>query len=211
MVVPVRYVLAVLSHGDDEDRYLADTLMAFDWQVSPTPILSVRVHDRPPLKGFCHQTRTLWADAIRVAGEMDAEYVFWLEHDFHVTRPVDLRQLAAVLDADHGIAQMALVRNAVNATELAAGGLVASRPGEFTDEGGWLSHRSYFTTNPSLMRTAFMAEHPFGTAGGKRLPQDIRCEGEYGIALREAGFRFGVWGGGEEWVRHVGHRDGRGY
>jgi hypothetical protein len=120
---------------------------------------------------------------------------------------------------------MALIRDVANADEAKAGGLVASRPGEFeqrylSPEGfsyprhaepvqglgaiPWLEQRSYFTTNPSLMRRAFMAEQPFLDDGGPY------CEGRYGIRLRDLGYTFGAWGSGEEWVAHMGVRDASG-
>lgn len=207
-----------------------------------------------------------------LAEEAAYEHVFWLEHDFVFTRNVDLRDLAAVLDTNQGstvavpehmpgnpsstgltgykttvggLAQMALMRNAVNNQEKAAGGLFESRPGQYmargtacsgcggelawvtttppgysgwacTTLGGcshpplapapvWLEHRSYFTTNPSLMRRAFMAEHPWPD-------YPDQCEGRFGIDLIQAGYSFGVWGDGSPWVEHIGAaRTGFGY
>jgi hypothetical protein len=177
----------------------------------------------PVQRGFCSATATLWQWAV----EPGVDYVFWLEHDFVLLRPLDLRPLAVVLDADRRLAQMALVRGPVSPDEVAAGGLVASRPGEFVPRepypsdilgslcagpgagvemrATWLEHRSYFTTNPSLMRRDFMVEHPLLDDG------DPACEGRYGIGLRDAGFTFGAWGDGEPWVDHVGVRSGHGY
>jgi hypothetical protein len=105
---------------------------------------------------------------------------------------------------------MALVRDAVNADERRAGGLIKSRPGQFQPQEGshpWLRHRSYFTTNPSLMRTSFMRDDPFLDDG------EPYCEGRYGIHLLTRGYTFGAWGSGEEWVAHMGVRDrtGKGY
>ena len=62
-----------------------------------------------------------------------------------------------------------------------------------------------FTTNPSLMRRQFMAENPWPAE------YDQRCEGLFGIDLRERGYSFGAWGSGEPWVRHLGRRDRSGW
>lgn len=168
-------------------------------------------------RGFCHATGELW----QWATEQDTEFVFWLEHDFTFLRPVHLSDLAEPLLEDLKLAQMQLMRNAVSVEEIAAGGLYEMRRADYepstTDplpEGTragersllhWLMHRAYFTTNPSLMRTAWMAEHPWLDDG------QPFCEGRFGIDLVKRGFHFGVWGHGEPWVEHIGQRTGFGY
>jgi hypothetical protein len=181
-------------------------------------------------QGFCATTRAAWGDASGAtadregvsAGAGEHPHVFWLEHDFEITRPVDLAELAGALDSSPRLAQMALMRNAVNDQERAAGGLYESRPGEYEqrrtrfwqDErlpaaskewtASWLEHRSYLTTNPSLMRRDFMAENPWPA-------YESECEGRFGIDLVARGYSFGVWGDGEPWCRHAGERNGFGY
>ncbi len=60
------------------------------------------------------------------------------------------------------------------------------------------------TTNPCLFPSRLAHEQPW--------PEVSQfCEGVYGIQLREAGYRFAFWGNGEQWVEHVGVRDGFGY
>jgi hypothetical protein len=179
----------------------------------PTPIASS--HDDPPL-GFCGSTRKAWQEA----AEGEQPYVFWLEHDFLLIRDVNLADLASLLDAHHWLAQMALMRTAVNEQEKAAGGLYESRRGEYEwhrstpirpvsepmpIEQEWLSHRSYFTTNANLMRRQFMVENPWPADD---LPE---CEGRFGIELVKRGYSFGVWGSGEPWTQHIGTRTGFGY
>lgn len=241
----MRYRLVVLTHGENH-RLVWGSVAAFARHVKPAPDEAVLyvdggspwkawdvirhspwrwTHDQSEAQqGFCRATAAAWRLATDPRGE-PPEYVFWLEHDFLIERDVDLRELAFVVD-EHRLAQMALMREAVNAAEKAAGGLYESRPGEYAKqhawfdrfrgdpgqlstphemyERPWLEHSSYFTTNPSLMRRDFMVAHPW--PGG-----EPECEGRYGITLREAGYRFGVWGEGEPWCRHVGVRSGFGY
>lgn len=197
----MNYALCTLSHGDHSP---ADALDSFYAHVQPHTKKIISHHDVPQ-EGFCGATRRLWQ---RAAG-MDVDYVFWLEHDFRFTRTVDLGVMADLLE-DPEIAQVTLLRQAVNKTERKAGGIVEANPEAFTDMGGWLEHTRYFSTNPSLMRRDFMQQHTFGD-DRHRLPQDIRCEGLFGMALIEQGYRFAVMGEGEPWVEHVGWRDGTGY
>lgn len=187
-----------------------------DWAVaslSPEPL------------GFCPITRDAWRSASGLAqaedrvgfGPGDHPHVFWLEHDFEITRDVDLAPIAHTLDEYPWLAQMALMRDAVNEQEKAAGGLYESRPGQYqhrltaiTDGNPgvrywpWRSHSAYLTTNPSMMRRDFMAAHPWPS-------YESECEGRFGIDLIRDGFRFGVWGEGEPWCSHIGTRTGTGY
>jgi hypothetical protein len=177
----------------------------------------------PEPRGFCEITRGAWRSASGLAqaedrvgfGPGDHPHVFWLEHDFEITRDADLVGLAATLDADPLLAQMALMRNAVNEAEKDAGGLYESRFGEYAPDATivpgdntaywpWLRHRSYLTTNPSLMRRDFMATNPWPA-------YESECEGRFGIDLVGRGYSFGVWGSGEPWCRHAGERNGFGY
>lgn len=240
----MKYVLACLSHGYPDSTYQERTLASFVKHVTPLPTVTVFHHDGPGVAsvgnppgpkthnvggdqlGFCRATAALWDEALIAAKAYECDHVFWLEHDFVFRRDVKLELLAAVLAPrpDIGkLAQVSLMRNAVNLTERAAGGLYESRLGEYrprrlraqenpvgAQDEPYLTHGSYFTTNPSLMTVRFMAEHPFA-AGASRLPQDIECEGRYGLELIRSGWEFAVMGGGEPWVEHIGVRTGEGY
>lgn len=205
-----------------------------DWLEAYAGVLGCPIScDFGDAPGFCASTRRAWQAAVsaafipelhnaeRRAVEATYTHVFWLEHDFLITRMVNLDELALVLDREPKLAQMALMRDAVNAEEKAAGGLFESRPGQYeprmtkgesywldtdriTKMHEWLEHRAYLTTNPSLMRRDFMAAHPWPD-----YPE--RCEGRFGIDLVSAGYTFGVWGRGEPWCSHVGVRTGDGY
>ena len=195
----LRYTLAVLTHGTGPT--LTESLESFNACVSPAP--DEFVLHRDPGDGFCVATHALWDKAI-LAGN---DYVFWLEHDFVILRPVDLNQLAAVLNSDPRLSQVALMRDAVSEPEKKAGGLFESRQGATRwdrEEWGYTQTDYVLTTNPSLMRTQFMAANPWPD-------YPAECEGRFGIDLRERGFVAGVWGDGSPWVRHIGIRDGHGY
>ena len=217
----LNYRLAVLTHGPDSDSHVARALAAFREHVTPMPE-AITIHRDSGL-GFCGATAKLWAAMV----ETGNEYVFWLEHDFLVARPVDLRDLAAVLEAEPKLAQLALMRDAYSDEEKAAGGLFEyrTRLGDYRtrrhyvyeddldagDQMGrevgqhpWLE-QSFFTTNPSLMRRDFMAAHPFPDDG------EPHCEGRFSIALREQCWSFGTWGEGSVYVNHIGRRDGSGH
>lgn len=233
----LRYRLVVLTHGAHDT--LTDTLQAFADHVTPEPY-EIVVHSDGRIgaarayalaatfgpdfcrrwvlsqddvqEGFCGATRQAWLEGAAPG----VDYVFYLEHDFIVTRHVDLGPLAAELDDDHRLAQMSLMRNPVSADEQRAGGLYESRKDAFTPRGllgqeligmaptEWLEHRIYVTTNPCLMRQQFMAGNPWPA-------YTDQCEGRFGIDLLGRGYHFGVWGDGQPWVQHVGLRDGHSY
>lgn len=233
---PLAYRLVVLTHGAKDT--LTAALQSFADRVTPQPY-EVVIHadgsiaaDRAyelagtfgrdfskrwvlsqddEQQGFCGATRQAWCEGAAPG----VDHVFYLEHDFIVTRHVDLAALAAELDRDHRIGQMSLMRNPVSPDEQRAGGLYEHRRDDFTPRGPmdqeivgltvptWLEHRAYVTTNPSLMRREFMAGNPWPD-------YPDQCEGRFGLDLIGRGYRFGVWGDGTPWVEHVGYRDGNG-
>lgn len=230
----VNYQLICLTHGPTD--FLHRTIASFREMVTPAPESSLLVIDRPgndwaiaeypqapgrlpwayttlPAVGFCQATGIGW----KAAAAGTSRYVFWLEHDFEFVRPINLELLAFPLDYDPSIAQVSLMRNAVNVEEHKAGGLYELRRAAYKNYGAdleiggqrayhsWLLHDAYFTTNPSLMTRRFMAENPWMSF----VPE---CEGRFGIDLRERGYKFAAWGQGEPWVKHIGDRGpGHGY
>lgn len=217
----MRYALAVLTHGDNAD-VLERAIRSFDSQVSPPPVHRFVYQDGPcalpPLspypwdamgsvgnQGFCVSTRALWVMASYLSVAR-FDYVFWMEHDFEFKRSVDLIGLAVALDENAQLAQMSLLRDAVNLDERENGGVIGKhtrRGEEFVNRGRWLEHSSYFTTNPNLMTREFMCEN--------QPPEGPECEGKFGLALRDKDYTFGVWGDGSAWVTHIGQRNGTGY
>lgn len=158
--------------------------------------------------GFCRATGTCWKHAAETSRRFP--WAFHLEDDFQFVRAVNLVDLAHVLSLEDDLVQMALMRDAVNPQERDAGGVVEANPDNFVlrAAGGqfpWLEHRSYFTTNPSLFRTSLPREFPW-----ERGPN---CEGKMTFRMHEVrpSIRFGAWGNGSPWVRHIGDRVGFGY
>lgn len=142
----------------------------------------------------------------------DAGYVFSTEDDFVLTRPVDLMAMAQVLAERDHLTQLALRRQPWNPIEKAAGGIVESRPTDYTDRSDtdgheWLEHRVFHTTNPSLLPRWVLAEH--------RWPTGPRSEGVFSAdVFSNPETRAGYWGSraSGEWCHHIGHtRVGRGY
>ena len=202
----MNYRLAVLTHAQHDER---PAIQAFLAHVEPQPAVIEVFRDIAPQRGFCAATARLW----RMCASAPQEWIVWLEHDFRLCRPVHLRDLAAVMDERPWLFQMALMRDAYSTEEHAAGGLFELRRDDFAprahvrgtnDMRPWLQ-MPWFTTNPSLMRRQFMADHPFPDDGQEH------CEGRFGIALAEQGYTFGTWGSGEVWCNHVGVRDGSGH
>lgn len=236
------YRLVVLTHGDSAP--LPDTINSFAAMVLPWPTSTVVVYDgqdnpdsptalreiervtRDRLSvrltnshvGFCAATELAW----NAASEDGPDWIFWLEHDFTFNRPVDLSALAAVMDAEPQVTQMALLRQPVSDAEVEIGGYLntphrdyqpretaiyhlGADPADDFDIADWFEHRDYWTTNPSLFRRQLAVDLAWPTS-----PQ---CEGHFGFAVRAAipGASFGVWGDGAEWVTHTGVRDGKGY
>lgn len=154
--------------------------------------------------GFAGAIRSAWA---HVRAE---RFVFHLEDDFVITRPVDLLAMAGVLDERPELVQLALRRQPWNDTERDAGGIIECRPDAYderrTSAAAWLEHRLFFTTNPSLYRSALCArEWPPGQFSEGRFTHEL---------LEDPDVRFGFWGRREsgEWCEHIGHeRVGMGY
>lgn len=221
------YRLVVLTHGDHGDTLRA-TLESFHEHVTPKPSEYVCIRDGygalPPInpdgqtwrgvvlmpqQGFCAATRAAW----RAASLPGVEYVFWLEHDFRFLRPVDVNAMVRVLGTSPALAQVSLLRGPENRAERHAGSVLGPlrRKGrEFharellAPDGDYIEHDAYFTTNPSLMRRAFMADNPWPS-------NPDECEGHFGLSLIADGYRFAIMGDGEPWVEHTGERDGFGY
>lgn len=162
-------------------------------------------------RGFGGAIRSAWEYLVENEDSQPERYVFHLEDDFAFDRPVDLSDLIDVLDANNHLVQLALRRQPWNDEERAAGGIVESHPGDYTQcfgPGGaaWLEHRRFYTTNPSLYRRSLCRQG---------WPEREQSEGHFTQhLLGDSRLRFGFWGARDsgEWVTHIGsERAGVGY
>ena len=99
--------------------------------------------------------------------ESGADYIFHLEDDFMLNAPLDLDDIAGLLDARPYLAQVALRRQAWFANEVEHGGIIEAlevqgqRFHEMTDgRRYWTEHRAVWTANPNLFRRD-IAERPY--------------------------------------------------
>jgi len=140
----------------------------------------------------------------------DFDYVFHLEDDFIIEKPVDLKDFMAVLEERPYLQQMALLRQAWNEEEKKAGGIVQQNPDQFVPNQcrgySWVEHRRFFTTNPSLYRRELVK---------RGWPNVKNSEGNFTLELtKDPTVQFGMWGPKftEPWVNHIGNeRIGSGY
>lgn len=197
-----RVALLLISDGREEylercERSIREMVPAVDY--------FIRVDDADHRLGFAGAIQEGWQRVLRT----DAQLVFHVEQDFVFQRPVPLRDMAAVLAAQPHLVQLALLRQAVNDIERAAGGVIEQHPDSYVlvhDELGrcWREHRRYFTTNPSLY-PRWIVERGW--------PSGRSSEGRFGIDLfaGDAELRAAYWDQGI-WVEHIGdHRAGTGY
>lgn len=254
------YRLSVLTHAAGGET-LALALAAFEEHSDPAPTdvlvvvdgpefgyvtealecrfggAQITIHTSPRQEGFCAATRRAWALAAAGPGP---QHVAWLEHDFELTRDVPWVDLAAVLDANPQLSQMALMRQAVNAAEKAAGGLFESRPGEYepriarcstcngsgdwgTDDpegyepegcpgcGGDGAGETWHEHSAYVMTTNPSLMRRSFMQAHPWPDYAFNCEGLFGLDLAAAGFSAGVYGDGSPWCSHVGVRSGVGY
>lgn len=158
-------------------------------------------------RGFAGAIRHVWLTINRTSR---ARFLFHLEDDFVIRRPVDLAAMVTVLDRHPHLAQLALRRQPWNDAERAVGGVVEQHPDAYVerheDGASWLEHRLFMTTNPSLYRRSLLE------LGWPDVPQS---EGIFTHQLlRDPDLRFGFWGAraSGEWVKHIGTvRAGVGY
>ena len=189
-----------IIHDDSGDPAYADWLRA---EFSDFDIFSTGTRS-----GFAGAYRSAW-QLLRVGATND--WIFSTEDDFVLARPVKLPRMIDVMNR-RPLAQMALLRQPWNPQEIAAGGIVAQHPADYTDwrhdDAAWLEHRRFFTTNPHLTRLSFINGHDW--------PEGQNSEGRFGVELfaAEPETRCGFWGARHDgpWVQHVGvERVGTGY
>jgi len=88
----------------------------------------------------------------------DSDFVFHLEEDFTFNHHVDIDLMRKILESNAQISQVALVRQPLNSSEIASGGVLKQYVGQFVDhtidspsgQHRWLEHQILFTLNPCL-------------------------------------------------------------
>jgi len=148
-----------------------------------------------------------FAGAIRAGWEQipdDIDYVFHMEDDFVFLNRPPLTDMIQALEDNTHLVQMALLRGPVNEAEIAAGGLMQVDPDSYEYKGKWIEHKKFFTTNPCVYRRSLIE---------RGWPDCSNSEGIFGIELfaSDPSLRSGFWGNGEQWVDHIGIRQGTGY
>ena len=152
-----------------------------------------------PRKGFGGAYSFAWKT---LSDNSEADYIFNLEDDFTFNREVPLEAMAKKLDENPHVYQMALRRQAWNSEEIRAGGIIERWPHNFQQEDGWISHRMWFTTNPSLYRKSLVDTRTY--------PDVKDAEGHFCISILDSDpeARFGYWGQKSDsaWVEHIGRQ-----
>jgi hypothetical protein len=150
-----------------------------------------------PRKGFGGAYSFAWKT---LASQSQADFIFNLEDDFTFVRDVPLEAMAEKLDENPHVYQMALRRQSWNSEERAAGGIIERWPTAFNQEDGWISHRMFFTTNPSLYRVSLIRERTYLDV------KDAEGHFSHSILNSDPNAKFGYWGWKSDrpWVTHIG-------
>lgn len=221
------YLLAVLTCGRPD--YLKRTLATFSDFLSPRPAAVYAWDDghRTPLEAFsafsdvpivvdgetarvgrCSGHAHLW-EATRLPEFAHMDWVFTIEDDVVLLRPLNLFHLAEVLDAEPDLAQLALVRCPWG-VEVEVGGFIPLFPDRYERRTTWVEKASYtaparwiassvdWTSSPALLRASLPRAVDWPGGHG--------CELELGPRIVEAGYATcsGYWGWGEPWCAHTG-------
>jgi hypothetical protein len=134
----------------------------------------------------------------------EGEHVALWEEDFRAIAPIDLHELAGILDERPHLAQLAVMRQPWYPHEIAAGGMLqaVANSGHMVElvDGVW-EHRAFFTCNPTVLPRRTYT---------RPWPQQEWSESAFGRELlKDPAVRFGMMPG--QRVEHVGERSGFGY
>ncbi len=137
--------------------------------------------------GYWQAMRRVWI----LARESGADMFWFHEDDFVLNGPLNLHDLAVVLEENEHLTQIAALRQPWFGNEYAHGGLIEALEAqgqvfeERTDgEHWWIEHRACFTGNPSLIPArTFHQAWPDGAWSesrfGRRLFRDKNARGAY--------------------------------
>ncbi len=197
--------VCLLRIGDGRDIY-HERSWTSALEMLPVFDQVVTVDDRAHELGFAGAITHGWQQVL-VTG---CDYVFHLELDFTFREAIPVAAMIALLGKQPHLAQVALKRQAVNAAERTAGGIVEQHPDDYVQrvEHGviWTEHRRFFTTNPCVYSVA-LCRHGW--------PRTDQSEGVFTHRLlADPDARFAFWGAKIDapLVEHIGHaRAGTGY
>jgi hypothetical protein len=191
----VRYALVLMDDTRDYLSRTRDHILA----ALPEPPEIVIEHIDHHRRGYTAQMVDLWQQL----ADLDQPLVLLWEADFLPAGDVPLEAMAAILDADHDLAQIALVRQPWWPNEHAAGGLLRSleaRGIALFQADSHVEHTGGWTSNPCLFRRTIATAQPW--------PAAAWSESAYGAQLRAAGYRFAYYGHRDDSPRvlHIGER-----
>lgn len=223
-------MICVLVMCDGRKDYMEQTMESAAEMLSGGPIARTVIHDDSGDDAYRRWLRSTFREAtvigtgsrVGFSASMSRAwrhlrvnavepYVFHVEGDFVFERLIDLTGMREVLESRPHIKQVALRRQAWNDAERAAGGVIEQQPGAYTAESdglgrSWLTHREFWTCNPSLYRRDLTRlGWPAGNDSERRFGR---------LVFRDPQARVAYWGtrGDRPWVRHIGEeRAGWGY
>lgn len=220
----MRYLLCVLTCGRPD--YLQRTLASYSQFLMPradavyvwddgleTPWEAFSVFADVPTTvegeleriGRCSGHARLW-EATRRPEYADIDWVFTIEDDVVLLRPLRLNDLRYVLTVEDELEQLALVRCPWG-VEVEVGGFIplfperyvrAMTPNASDHPFEWISSTVDWTSSPALLPAALPRELDWPGGHG--------CEGELGprILAQRPHALSGYWGWGEPWCAHIG-------
>lgn len=159
--------------------------------------------------GMCGAMERCWLAAAE-SGDRGLGWIFHLEDDQLLLRPINIFHLALVQASTWGyreraLAQMALVRAPWGA-EIPHGGYIPKDPGWYNRVGAirhggpheWIETTRNWATSPALYRAELCQEFEW--------PTEPNCESLIGPRIRERYPEavFGLWGHGECQYAHIG-------
>jgi glycosyltransferase involved in cell wall biosynthesis len=198
----VNRMVIVDDSGDDVyGLWLEDEFAGGPW--------GTNVLHLPAPHGYWRAMKAVWA----LARHWDEPAFFFLEDDFVFNEPVNLEDLAEIVEARRDLAQMALIRQPWFHNEVEHGGVLQALEAQgqrFTEctngHHWWIEHRAVFTGNPCLIPRRTL-EHDW--------PEGDWSESRFGrLLFSNPHARAAYWGRRTDRprVEHIGHeRVGSGY
>lgn len=217
----MKYLLAVLTCGRPE--YLVPTLQAYSDFLNPRPSamyvwddgystptdafspfgdVPLHLQGQKDKIGRCSGHAKLW----EYAAKSEFDWVFTVEDDVVLLRPLRVNHLVDVLERERNLQQLALIRCPWG-REVEYGGYVRQFPDRYERvetmiDGGrsakWIESTVDWTSSPALLSTSLPRNVEW--------PRGSNCELTLGPRIKEMRPEAvsGYWGWGEPWSAHVG-------